>query len=102
MPRQYPQQFRKRANRMVEEITPEYETKFAVMRKIALKLGISLKATRRWKSQAGIDFDKRTGVSSKENEEMKCLRRENSELRRANDILKGAFFAAGLDCPTTK
>ena len=37
-------------------------------------------------------------------EELKRLRRENRELKRANGILKtaSAFFAAELDRPTTK
>ncbi len=35
MPRQYPQQFRERALRMVEESLPEHETEFAAMKKIA-------------------------------------------------------------------
>ena len=37
-------------------------------------------------------------------EELKRLRRENRELKRANGILKtaSAFFAAELDRPTTR
>ena len=37
-----------------------------------------------------------SGVSTAESEELKRLRRENAELRRANEILKtaSAFFAA--------
>lgn len=37
-------------------------------------------------------------------EELKRLRRENRELKRANGILKTAsvFFAAELDRPTTR
>jgi len=44
MPRQYPQQFRERALRMVEESLPEHETEFAAMKKVATKLGISPEA----------------------------------------------------------
>ena len=41
------------------------------------------------------------GVSSEESAEIKRLKRENAELRRANDILKAAsaFFAAEPDRP---
>ena len=41
------------------------------------------------------------GVSSEESAEIRRLRRENAELRRANEILKvaSAFFAAELDRP---
>lgn len=104
MPRQYPQQFRERALRMVEESLPEHETEFAAMKKVATKLGISPEAIRRWKRQSEVDSGLRPGISSEASEEIKRLRRENLELRRANEILKSAsaFFAAELDRPTTK
>ena len=43
-------------------------------------------------------------LSSDEREELKRLRAENSELRRANEILKAAsaLFAKELDRPRTK
>jgi len=104
MPRQYPQQFRERALRMVEESLPEHETEFAAMKKVATKLGISPEAIRRWKRQSEVDSGLRPGLSSLEHDEVRRLRRENAELRRANEILKSAsaFFAAELDRPTTK
>ena len=104
MPRQYPQQFRERALRMVEETLPEYESEFAAMKKVAMKLGVSPEATCRWKRRAEINSGQRPGVSSEASEELKRLRRENSELRRANEILKSAsaFFAAERGRPTTK
>ena len=104
MPRQYPQQFRERALRMVEESLPEHETEFAAMTKVATKLGISPEAIRRWKRQNEVDSGLRPGLSSQEHDEVRRLRRENAELRRANEILKSAsaFFAAELDRPTTK
>ena len=104
MPRQYPQQFRERALRMVEESLPEHETEFAAMKKVATKLGISPEAIRRWKRQNEVDSGLRPGLSSQEHDEVRRLWRENAELRRANEILKSAsaFFAAELDRPTTK
>ena len=104
MPRQYPQQLRERALRMVEESLPEHETEFAAMKKVATKLGISPEAIRRWKRQNEVDSGLRPGLSSQEHDEVRRLRRENAELRRANEILKSAsaFFAAELDRPTTK
>ena len=102
MARQYPQQFRERALRMVEESLPEHETEFAAMKKVASKLGVSPEAIRRWKRQEEIDSGQRQGVSSEAGEEIKRLKRENSELRQANEILKSAsaFFAAELDRPS--
>jgi transposase len=89
---------------MVEESLPEHETEFAAMKKVATKLGISPEAIRRWKRQSEVDSGLRPGLSSQEHDEVRRLRRENAELRRANEILKSAsaFFAAELDRPTTK
>ena len=49
--------------------------------------------------RARAEFWHRTGSTSEESAELKRLRRENSELRRANEILKAAsaFFARELD-----
>jgi transposase len=49
--------------------------------------------------QAEIDEGRRQGLSSAEREEVKKLRKEVAELRRANEILRSAslFFARELD-----
>ena len=66
---------------------------------VARDLGIHSEALRKRVRQAGIDAGARGGVSSEEHEEIRRLRRENYELRRANEILKAAsvFFAKELD-----
>jgi transposase len=94
-----------RALRMVEESLPEHETEFAAMKKAATKLGISPEAIRRWKRQSEVDSGLRPGLSAQEHDEIRRLRRENAELRRANEILKSAsaFFASRVSMrPTTK
>jgi transposase-like protein len=50
---------------------------------------------------AEVDAGTRPGITTGENEQIKALRREVAELRRANEILKAAsaFFAAELDRP---
>ena len=104
MPRksQYPQELRQRAVRMVAEVRPNYETEYAAIKAVAAKLGIGTAETlRKWIRQAEIDAGERAGVSSEESAELRRLRRENAELRRANEILKAAsaFFAAELNRP---
>lgn len=104
MPRQFPAEFRQRALRMIEESMPEHETEYAAIRHVGAKLGVGPETLRKWRRRAEVDSGQRPGVTSEELAEIKRLRRENTELRRANEILRtaSAFFAAELDRPTTR
>jgi transposase len=98
----YPPELRERAVRMVAEVRPDYPSDWPAICAVAEKLGIGTAETlRKWVRQAEVDTGKRPGVTSEENAEIKRLKRENAELRRANEILKAAsvFFAAELDRP---
>ena len=66
---------------------------------VAGKVGASAESLRRWVRQAEVDAGQRAGMPSGEAEALRELRRENRELRRANEILKAAaaFFARELD-----
>ena len=66
---------------------------------VAQDLGMHPETLRRRVREAEIDSGKREGLTSEEREEIRKLRRENFELRRANEILKAAslFFARELD-----
>ena len=102
MPKQYPRELRERAVRLVSEHRGEYETEYAAIRSVAAKLGISTAETlRKWVRQAEADAGQRLGVTSEESAEIRRLKRENAELRRANELLKAAsaFFAAELARP---
>jgi len=59
---------------------------------------------RRWRRKSRIDAGEHPGTTSQEHAEIRRLKRENLELRRANEILKAAsaFFAVELDRPTAK
>jgi transposase len=75
----------------------DYESEWAAITSIAAKLGIGTAETlRKWVRQAEIDAGARAGVSSEESAELRRLKREVAELRRANEILKAAagFFAS--------
>jgi transposase len=101
-PSPYPAELRQRAVRMVAEVRPNYESDWAAITAVAQKLGVGTAETlRKWVRQAQVDTGHRAGVSTDESAELKRLRRENAELRRANEILKSAsaFFAAELDRP---
>lgn len=102
MRKPYPQDLRDRAVRMVLETKHQYPSEHQAIKAIAAMLGIGTAQTlTNWVRRAEIDAGARPGVTTAEAEEIKALRREVAELRRANDILKAAsaFFAAELDRP---
>jgi transposase len=105
MPKQYPTELRQRAVRLVAEQRDQYQSEYEAIRSIAAKLGISTPETlRKWVRQTEIDSGRRSGTTSEESAELRKLRAEVKELRRANEILKAAsaFFAAELDRPTPR
>ena len=101
--RRYPPELKARAVRMVAEVRGDHDSEWAAMSKVAHLLGVTTpESVRTWVRQAEVDQGERAGVSSEESAELKRLKRENAELRRANSILKAAsaFFAAELDRPS--
>ena len=93
----YPLELRERTVRMVAEVRPEYPSDWPAICAVASRLGIgSAETLRKWVRQAEADAGTRPGISSEELAEIRRLKRENAELRRANEILKAAsaFFAS--------
>jgi transposase len=100
----YPPELKLRAVRMVGEIRADHESDWAAITQVAELLGVGTAETvRKWCRQAEVDAGRRPGTTTEEAAEIKRLRRENAELRRANAILKAAstFFAAEL-CATRR
>lgn len=98
--KKYPAERRERAVRMVAEVRAQYSSEWAAIESVATKLGIGTPQTLlTWVHREQIDSGKRPGVTTDMAEELRKLRAENRELKRANDILKSAstFFAAELD-----
>lgn len=103
--RRYPPELRERAVRMVAEIRGQHDSEWAAISEVARLLGVGCAETvRKWVRQAQVDAGARPGTTTEESAELKRLRRDNAELRRANAILKtaSAFFAAELDRPARK
>ena len=101
-PTKYPRELRERAVRMVAEVRPDYPSEHAAMIAVSGMLGIGSPETiRTWVRRLQVDAGDRPGVTTDAQAEIKKLKRENAELRRANEILKAAsaFFAAELDRP---
>lgn len=96
-PRKYSLELRERAVRLV------FESKRPIAH-VAQDLGVHKESLRHWVRQAEADGGRRRDLlTSEEREELRRLRREVVELRRANAILKDAsvYFATELD-PTRR
>jgi transposase len=92
-PRKYPEELLDRGVRVVVESGRP-------IAHVARDLGVGAESLRKRVRQAEADSGKRSDLlSTQEREEIRKLRRENFELRRANEILKAAsvFFAGELD-----
>ena len=80
---------RERAVRLVLEQRDEYPSEYDAPRSVSAKLGVgSAETVRKWVRPAEIGAGARPGLTTAE--KIKALKRENAELRRANEILKEA------------
>ena len=101
--KRYPPELKERAVRMVAEVRADHDSEWAAMTRVAQLLGVKTPETvRQWVRQAEVNDGARAGTTSEESAEVRRLRRENAELKRANAILKAAaaFFGAELDRPS--
>ncbi|MER8091666.1 hypothetical protein ACIO6T_43465 [Streptomyces sp. NPDC087532] len=90
---------------MGAEVRGDYPNESAALRAVAQKLGIgSAETLRNWLKQGEIDSGQCPGTTTEEPAQIKAMKKETAELKRANDILKAAasFFAAELDRPHTR
>lgn len=99
MPKKYPAEVHDRAVRMALDRLSEYPSVWAAAQALAPKLDVGAETLRKWIVQAQVNAGDRVGPSSEELEEIKQLKRENRDLKDANEILKAAsiFFARELD-----
>src|SRR5262249_7368251 len=95
----YPPELRERAVRMVAQVRPEYPSDWPAICAVAQKLGIGTAETlRKWVRQAEVDAGQRPGVTGEESAEIKPLKRENAELRRAMETSTSASVFSGAEC----
>ena len=92
MPNTYPTEFRQRAIRLVNDRLnhPDAPSITAAIKETAPRLGISPNTLARWCNKAALDTGKEITTTSDAAAEIRRLKRENAELRRANEILKTA------------
>ncbi len=94
-PRKSSLELRERAVRMYRTSDPKPQIK-----RLAIELGVHPEALRGWIRQAEADAGERDDrLASDERVELAALRKENAQLKRANEVLRtaSAFFAAQLD-----
>ncbi|WP_327280710.1 IS3 family transposase [Streptomyces sp. NBC_01205] len=85
-PRKYPLELRERAVRMYRTAEPK-----PVIRRMAEDLGVHHEALRNWIRQAEADAGERGDLlTTAEREELAALRKENVQLKRANEVLRTA------------
>jgi transposase len=102
MSRRYPLELRERAVRMVSESRSDHSSEWEAMTSVATKLGIGTPETvRKWVRAVEAAGNPKAVAAAEESAELRRLKVEVRELRRANEILKAAagFFAAELDRP---
>ena len=97
-PSKWPPEFRERAVQLYRE------SEGRTIAEVSLELGVGSETFRKWVRQDEADRGERPErATSGEVAELRKLRRENTDLRRTNEILKLAtsFFAQELD-PTRR
>ncbi len=94
----YDQETRDRVVRMFAERREEApeESRTASYRRLQDLTGIPSDTMRGWVDKARVDTGEKAGLTTAEREEIKALRKELAEVKRANEILRtaSAFFAA--------
>ncbi|MGC5048429.1 transposase [Micrococcus porci] len=104
MPKKFSPELRERAVRMVlERQAAEGGPRSHSIRAVAPQLGVGEETLRMWCNRHGHEVAQEP-ASETPAEEIRRLKRELAEARRANEILKAAsaFFARELDRPTTR
>ena len=96
-PRKYDTETQARAVRMYRDRLADHgESMIEARRQVGALLDINPSTLRSWVERDDIDCGDRDGVTTAEAAEIRRLRKDNAELRRANEILKtaSAFSAA--------
>ena len=100
----YTPEFKAKAVRLLTESRSSYSSETNAIGAVAKDLGIAPETLRRWRNQMDTTVAAETRQPAEDAmAELRKLRAENAELRRANEILTtaSAFFVARLD-PTRR
>lgn len=81
----YTPQRRERAMRMLVTVMRDHPNRMSAVRHVAGLLGMSSETLRVWHRRYEVDAGVKPGVTTDAAEEIKRLKRENNELRKANE-----------------
>ena len=95
----YTPEFRAKAVRLLTESRSSYSSETKAIEQVAKDPGIAPESLRRWRNEADTVAAETRQSAEEAMAELRKLRAEVAELRRANEILTtaSAFFAARLD-----
>ncbi|KJE21585.1 Transposase [Frankia torreyi] len=88
-PTRYPPHFRADAIARVRRVQPDHSSEWSAIQAVASSLAISAETLRTWVRQAESLSDGQRTTARRQQAEIRRLIRENAELRRALDILRG-------------
>ena len=99
MPSKYDPELKAKAVRLVRDHREDYETEWAAIRAVSSRLGMNAETLRKWVRQAEVDDGQAAGMTTRESQELRELRKKNRELEETIEILKAAtsFFVRESD-----
>ena len=91
----HPPELKVRAVRMVTDLREQGPHDKPVISRVDLQLGVGDELLRSWVKRAEVEAGKRPGLTTAEVQELKDLRKEVKELRRANDLCRPRRDSSG-------
>lgn len=95
----YDSELKAKAVRLFQDHVAEYPSRWAAMKAISARLGMTAETLRQWVRRAEVDTGQAPGLSSDSAAELAALRRKCRELEQTVEVLKAAtgFFARECD-----
>ena len=95
----YDPELRAKAVRLFQDHVSEYPSRWAAMKAIAGRLGMTAETLRQWVRRSEVDAGQAPGLPTESAEELLALRRKCRELEQTVEVLTAAtsFFARGYD-----
>lgn len=95
----YDSELKAKAVRLFQDHVVEYPSRWAAMKAISARLGMTAETLRQWVRQQEVDAGQAPGLTSDSAVELAALRRKCRELEQTVEVLKAAtgFFARECD-----